>query len=299
MSVRIGINPITWSNDDMPALGGDTPLEVCLAETKQAGYAGIEMGGKFPKTTAELRPVLARHGLDFISGWYSAKLLERDAEAEIAAIAGHLDLMAGMGCKVMVFAEGSGATHGDRTQPAGKRRTIADAEWADYGKRVTAVAEHMARRGVRLAFHHHMGTAVQTAEEVDRLMAATGEAAGLLLDTGHATYAGGDPLALARRHAKRIVHVHCKDVRRPVLDQALKKNQSFLDAVVDGVFTVPGDGSIDFKPVLSHLAGQGYAGWLVVEAEQDPAKAHPLTYATMGCRNLSKLAKDAGFAVAA
>ncbi|MCC6470218.1 MAG: myo-inosose-2 dehydratase [Alphaproteobacteria bacterium] len=299
MSVRIGINPITWSNDDMPALGGDTPLEVCLAETKQAGYAGIEMGGKFPKTTAELRPVLARHGLDFISGWYSAKLLERDAKAEIASIAAHLDLMAGMGCKVMVFAEGSGATHGDRTQPAGKRRTIADGEWAEYGRRVTAVADHMAERGVRLAFHHHMGTAIQTADEIDRLMGATGGSVGLLLDTGHTTYAGGDPLALARKHARRIVHVHCKDVRRPVLDQALKKNQSFLDAVVDGVFTVPGDGSIDFKPVLSHLAGQGYQGWLVVEAEQDPAKAHPLTYATMGCRNLSKLARDAGFALVA
>jgi len=299
MSVRIGINPITWSNDDMPALGGDTPLEVCLSETRQAGYAGIEMGGKFPKTTAELRPVLARHGLAFISGWYSAKLLERDAKAEIAAIAGHLDLMAGMGCGVMVFAEGSGATHGDRTQPAGKRRVIADAEWPAYGKRITAVGEHMAARGVKLAFHHHMGTAVQTGAEIDRLMGVTGEAVGLLLDTGHATYAGTDALSLARKHAKRIVHVHCKDVRRPVLDKALARNQSFLDAVVDGVFTVPGDGSIDYKPILGHLAGQGYAGWLVVEAEQDPAKAHPLTYATMGFRNLSKLAKDAGFALTA
>lgn len=296
MSVRIGINPITWSNDDMPALGGDTPLEVCLAETRQAGYAGIEMGGKFPKTAAALRPVLDRHGLAFISGWYSAKLLERDAQAEIAAIADHLDLMAGMGCKVMVFAEGSGATHGDRTKPAGQRRQIQD--WAEYGKRITAVGEHMRKRGVHLAFHHHMGTAVQTGDEIDRLMASTGDAVGLLLDTGHATYAGADPLAIAKKHAGRIVHVHCKDVRRPVLDQALKKNQSFLDAVVDGVFTVPGDGAIAYPPILSHLAQQGYQGWLVVEAEQDPAKAHPLTYATMGFRNLSKLAKDAGFQVA-
>jgi inosose dehydratase len=151
---------------------------------------------------------------------------------------------------------------------------------------------------VHLAFHHHMGTAIQAEDEIDRLMAETGPEVGLLLDTGHATYAGADPLALAKRHAKRIVHVHCKDVRRPVLDQALAKRQSFLDAVVDGVFTVPGDGAIAYKPILSHLAGQGYAGWLVVEAEQDPAKAHPLTYATMGFRNLRNLAQGSGFTVA-
>ncbi len=298
MSVRIGINPITWSNDDMPALGGDTPLDTCLAETKQAGYAGIEMGGKFPKTTETLRPVLAKHGLDFISGWYSARLLERDADQEIAAMRPHLDLMAGMGCKVMVFAEVTGGTHGDRTQPAGTRRAIAEAEWPEYARRIGRVAAHMRQRGVHLAFHHHMGTAIQTEAEIDRLMAETGDDVGLLLDTGHATFAGADPLALAKRHAKRIVHVHCKDVRRPVLDQALADRLSFLDAVVAGVFTVPGDGAIAYKPILSHLAGQGYRGWLVVEAEQDPQKAHPLTYATLGFRNLRNLAEESGFTVA-
>ncbi len=297
MTVRIGINPITWTNDDMPALGGDTPLEVCLSEARQAGYAGIEMGGKFPTRVAELKPILDRHGLALISGWYSAKLLERDAKAEINAIAHHLDLMSGMGCPVMVFAEGSGATHGDRTQPAGRRRTIGDSEWAEYGKRLDVLAEHMMRRGVRLAFHHHMGTAVQTGPEIDRLMHSTGDAVGLLLDTGHATYAGADSLDLARRHAKRIVHVHCKDVRGPALQAARQADRSFLDAVIDGVFTVPGDGSLDFPPVLEVLHAHGYSGWLVVEAEQDPAKAHPLTYATMGYRSLSRMAAEAGFAV--
>jgi len=298
MTVRLGINPITWSNDDMPSLGGDTPLETCLAETRQAGYAGIEMGGKFPKTAAALRPVLDRHGLAFISGWYSARLLERDAAAEIAAMADHLDLMAAMGCKVMVFAECSGATHGDRGKPAFERRRIPEAMWPEFAARVAAVAQHMAKRGVRLALHHHMGTPIQDAAEIDRLMAMTGPEVGLLLDTGHATFAGADPLALARAHGPRIVHVHCKDVRRAQLDAAVRSGSSFLDAVVDGVFTVPGDGSIDYAPILRHLAQSGYAGWLVVEAEQDPAKAHPLTYATMGFRNLSRLAKDAGFVVA-
>jgi inosose dehydratase len=295
MTVRIGINPITWTNDDMPALGGATPLEVCLSEARQAGYAGVEMGGKFPTRVAELKPILDRHGLALISGWYSAKLLERDAKAEINAIAHHLDLMSGMGCSVMVFAEGSGATHGDRTKPAGSRRMIDDSEWVEYGKRLDVVAEHMMRRGVRLAFHHHMGTAVQTGTEIDRLMRSTGDTVGLLLDTGHATYAGADPLSLARRHAKRIVHVHCKDVRGPALEAALKADRSFLDAVIDGTFTVPGDGSIAFPPILDVLHAHGYAGWLVVEAEQDPAKAHPLTYATMGYRNLSRIAVAVGF----
>jgi inosose dehydratase len=198
----------------------------------------------------------------------------------------------------MVFAEGSSTTQGDRTKPASTHRPVTDAEWPDYGRRLTAVAEHMAQRGVGLAFHHHMGTAVQTEAEIDQMMRRTGAAVGLLLDTGHATYAGVDPLALARRYAKRINHVHCKDVRRPVLDAALTAKKSFLDSVLDGVFTVPGDGAIDFPPVLKVLSEAGYAGWLVVEAEQDPAKAHPLTYAKMGFQNLSRMAKAAGFAVA-
>ncbi|MCK6452081.1 MAG: myo-inosose-2 dehydratase [Alphaproteobacteria bacterium] len=298
MTVRIGINPITWSNDDMPELGGATPLETCLAETRAAGYAGTELGGKFPRRTEELKPILDRHGLALVSGWYSARLLERDARAEIAAMGDHLDLMAGMGCAVMVFAETTGATHGGRQEPAGARRVIEEAEWPEYARRVAAVAEHMQARGVRLAFHHHMGTPVQSAADIDRLMALTGPSVGLLLDTGHASFAGADPLALAGKHRGRIVHVHCKDVRRPLLDRALARGTSFLDAVVEGVFTVPGDGAVDFPPVLKLLAENGYSGWLVVEAEQDPAKAHPLTYATMGFRNLSRMAKEAGFDLA-
>jgi inosose dehydratase len=299
MTVRIGINPITWTNDDLPSLGGDTPLETCLRETRQAGYAGTEMGGKFPKRAAEMKQALEPHGLKLVSGWYSAQLLQRTAAEEIAAMAGHLDLMAGMGCAVMVFAEGTESNAGNRAAPASRHRKIAEAEWKEYGRRVTQVAAHMLKRGVRLAFHHHMGTAVQTEDEIDRLMQSTGPEAGLLLDTGHATYAGADPLELARKHAGRIVHVHCKDVRRNVLDRALKEQTSFLDSVLAGVFTVPGDGDVDFPPILKLLKQRGYSGWLVVEAEQDPAKAHPLTYATKGYKYLSAAAGNAGFVVAA
>lgn len=299
MSIRIGINPITWSNDDLPELGGDTPLETCLAETRLAGYAGTEMGGKFPTRTEVLKPILDRHGLAFVSGWYSARLMERDAAAEIAAMQGHLDLMVGMGCPVMVFAEGTGSVQGDRSRAASDRPRVPADFWPEYARRVEAVGAHMAARGVRLAFHHHMGTAIQDGDDIDRLLALTGPAVGLLLDTGHATYAGVDPLALAQRHASRIVHVHCKDVRRDVLRQSLAVGRSFLDAVLAGVFTVPGDGDVDFLPVLRTLRAAGYAGWLVVEAEQDPAKAHPLTYARLGHATLARLAGGAGFEIAA
>ena len=297
MPVRIGINPITWTNDDMPELGGDTPLETCLAEAREAGFAGIEMGGKFPTTAAALAPTLAPHHLAFISGWYSGKLLSRSADDEFARMADHLQLHADMGCGVMVFAEGTGATHGDSSIPAATRALVPTDQWADYGARLTRLAELMRERGVRMAFHHHMGTAVQSEAEIDRMMAVTGDAVGLLLDTGHAVYAGADPLALVRRHAQRIVHVHCKDIRPAIFKEALAGNWSFLDAVVAGVFTMPGDGSIDYLPILRALRQSNYFGWIVAEAEQDPAKAHPLTYARLGYRNLARLATDAGFDV--
>lgn len=295
MSVRIGINPITWSNDDLPELGGDTPLEVCLAETKQAGYAGTEMGGKFPTDPKKLRATLDKHGLVLVSGWYNADQVNRSAEEAIAAVENHLNLMVAMGCKVMVFAEGSGTIQSQRDTPVSRRPRLDPGRWPEYGERITKVAEHMLKRGVRMAFHYHMGTVVETAEEVDRLMENTGDAVGLLLDTGHITYAGGDALALVRSHGPRIRHVHCKDVRMERLEQAKARDSSFMNAVMDGVFTVPGDGDLDFEAVLIALKETGYKGdWLVVEAEQDPAKAHPLTYATKGYQHLKRIVDRIG-----
>jgi inosose dehydratase len=282
----------------MPDLGGDIPLDVCLSETRTAGFAGIELGGKFPRTVEALRPILDAHGLQLVSGWFSARLCERSAAEEIAAVADHLELLAGMGCTVMVFAEGHNSTDGNADAPLSTRPLLAEAEWPRFCERLNTVARHLRGRGVRLAFHHHMGTVIQTEAEIDRLMAGTSEDVGLLLDTGHLAFAGGDPARVARRHAARIVHVHCKDIRRATLDDAIRRDRSFLASVLDGVFTVPGDGAIDYEAVLEPICAAGYAGWLVVEAEQDPAKAHPLTYARLGFRNLKQAAEAAGFDVA-
>ena len=294
MSVRIGISPITWCNDDMPELGRETPLETMLSEIKQAGYDGSEMGGKFPSDPAKLRPILEQHGLVLVSGWYSGQLLDHTVEQEIEDTASHLNLMAEMGCKVMVYAETTGTVQNKRDVPLSQRPHLADDRWADYGERLTRVAEHFQKRGVQMAFHHHMGTVVETQEEVDRLMEHTGDAVGLLADSGHITFVGGDPLAQVCRYGSRICHVHCKDVRPAVMADAKNRDRSFLDSVLDGVFTVPGDGSIDYRPILSALKDFGYEGWLVVEAEQDPAVAHPLTYATKGYQHLRQLVDEIG-----
>ncbi|HWT09790.1 MAG TPA: myo-inosose-2 dehydratase, partial [Roseomonas sp.] len=284
--------PLTWTNDDMPELGAETPLGTCLAEARQAGFAGVELGNKFPRDAATLAPILARHGLALASGWYGSRLLERDVEAEMAAAEPHLALLQAMGCTACVFAEVSRAVHGERTTPLSRRPVLSDADWAVLAPRMDEMARRMAARGLRLAYHHHMGTVIQAEAEIDRLMAQTREVA-LLLDTGHLTYAGGDPVRAATRHAGRIAHVHCKDVRTAVMADALGRDLPFLAAVLEGVFTVPGDGAVDFAAVFGALAKAGYAGWLVVEAEQDPARAHPLTYARLGHDHAAALAARA------
>jgi inosose dehydratase len=292
MTVRLGTNPIGWSNDDLRELGAATSLETCLAEAHQAGFTGIELGHKFPRDAEVLGPMLQRHGLALVSGWYSANLLQRDAASELAAMRPHIALLRGLGCTVLILAETSYAIHGNRLVPLSDRPVLPDAEWTTFTGRLTALADAVAAEGLSVAYHHHMGTIVQTEADIDRLMDRTGPALQLLLDTGHAVFAGADPVALARRHRERIAHVHCKDVRGPMLDAARVSDTSFLDAVVAGVFTVPGDGMVDFPAVLAELSG--YDGWLVVEAEQDPEKAHPLTYATLGFNNLTRLANSAG-----
>jgi inosose dehydratase len=288
--VRIGINPLTWTNDDLPELGEANSLETCLREAKLAGYEGVELGRKFPRDAAVLGPILEAHKLSLVSGWYSARLLERSVEDEINAMQAHATLLKSQGANVMVFCEVSRCVHGDRKIPLSKRPKLAQTEWKQFCQRLDQIADHLQKQGLKMAYHHHMGTVIQSEDEVDRMMDST-RSVGLLLDSGHLTFAGGDPLRALERHAKRIVHVHCKDIRKNKLAGARKQDLSFLDAVLGDVFAVPGDGSIDFAPMLEGLAKTGYRGWLVVEADQDPAKAHPLTHARLGHDCLRPLAK--------
>lgn len=288
--VRIGINPLTWTNDDLPELGESNSLEKCLSEAKLAGYEGVELGRKFPRDAKVLHPILQHHGLSLVSGWYSARLLERSVEDEIKAMHAHAGLLRKLNSNVMVFAEVSRCVHGDRSVPLSRRPRMAQKEWQPFCERLDAVSRYLETQGLKLAYHHHMGTVIQAEDEVDRMMDST-RSVGLLLDTGHLTFAGGDPMRALKRHAERIVHVHCKDIRQDRLALARQKDWSFLDAVVGDVFAVPGDGSIDFNPILGALAKHRYAGWLVVEADQDPAKAHPLTHARIGHDCLRPLAR--------
>lgn len=292
MTIRIGANPIGWSNDDMREIGGNIPLEQCLREAKAAGFEGMELGHKFPREPAALRQVLSQHGLDLVGGWYSCELLKRDETAEIAAMRPHLDLLKALGAKVFIIAETSNAIHGDRSVPLSERPVMPEDGWAEFGRRLTLVADRIRAEGLQLVYHHHMGTVVQSEEDIDTLMALTGPAVHLLLDTGHATWAGADPAALARRYRDRISHVHTKDVRPHVMAEAAAGDWSFLDSVLAGVYTVPGDGMVDFAAVFRELPG--YSGWVVVEAEQDPEKAHPATYAKMGHENLRRFLDEAG-----
>jgi len=288
--VRIGINPLTWTNDDLPELGEHNSLETCLSEAKLAGYEGVELGRKFPRDGAVLGPILKKHGLNLVSGWYSGHLLERSVDDEIKALQPHLTLLSSLGSRAMVFCEVSRCVHGDRKVPLSKRPMLAEKEWQPFSQHLDQVASYLNEQGVKMAYHHHMGTVIQAEDEVDRMMDST-KSVGLLLDTGHLTFAGGDPLRALKRHAKRIVHVHCKDIRKDKLAAARNKDMSFLDAVLGDVFAVPGDGSIDFEPLLEGLSTNNYAGWLVVEADQDPAKAHPLTHARIGHDCLRPLAQ--------
>jgi inosose dehydratase len=289
MDVRIGINPISWTNDDLPALGGETPLATALTEGKAIGYEGFELGNKFPREPAALRAVLAQHGLACVSGWYSGRLARGTVADEIAAVAGHLDLLSANGAQVMVYGEVADSIQG-RPEPLSRRpRFATDAEWSAYGERLTTFARHLLGRGVRLAYHHHMGAYVETAADVDHLMRVTGPEVGLLHDTGHVTFAGGDAPTELKKHIARVCHVHCKDVRPRVARMARNRGWSFLDAVLNGAFSTPGEGCVDFAAVIGILRDAGYRGWLVVEGEQDPAVAPAYRYADMAYRLLASL----------
>ncbi len=297
MTIRIGANPIGWSNDDLEEIGGDTPLETCLAEAKQAGVEGMELGNKFPRQAGALEAALAPFGLACVGGWHSVELLRRSAREEFDLAKPHRDLLKAMGTDVFIVAETSNAIHGDRAKPLSQRPRLAAGDWKGYGAKITQLAERLAEEGLKLCYHHHMGTIVETEADIDAFMAHTKAPAHLLLDTGHATWGGSDPTALARRYRTRISHVHCKDVRADKMAEARAGDWSFLDSILGkgadlGVYTVPGDGGIDFVAVFREL--EGYSGWVVLEAEQDPKKAPAFPYAKKGVAHLRAALRESG-----
>jgi len=297
MKARLGIAPIAWWNDDLEALSDDVSLEECLRQASEAGFTGMETGRRFPMDAATLKPVLARHGISVCGGWFSGELLDGEVAREKDRVAAQLALFKETGAPCIVYGETARSIQGDRSKPLAGKPRIGDEEMRAYGRRLTEFAEWCAGEGMPLAYHHHMAAVVETADELDSLMAATGEALGLLFDAGHMAFAGGDPLATVDRHHARIVHVHTKDVRGAVMAGIDRERESFLDAVVKGVFTVPGDGSLDFEAIVKRLASHGYEGWFVVEAEQDPKVSPPLRMAKKGHAELLRVMAAAGYEV--
>ena len=293
--VQYGISPLTWTNDDMPELGGDIPLEQCLNEMAEAGFTGTELGTKYPREPEVLVPLLKNHGLVLASGWFSGNLMVCSAEQEIANMQKHIKLLKAAGCKAMVYGEVSNSVHGDIQVALSKRVILSADEWQEYGRKITIVADHLLHEhGIKLSFHHHVGTICETEADVDKLMEVTGPSVFLTLDTGHITYGGGNPVNVIRRWGDRIGHMHFKDLRLGVMEAARTADKSFLSAVLDGVFTVPGTGDVNYDDVFSALKARDYEGWLLVEAEQDPAKADPLTYAKTAYQNISGYAEKFG-----
>lgn len=294
--ISYGTNPIAWSNDDDRSLGAHISLEQCLDETAKIGFDGIEKGHKFPQDPAGLKAVLEPRGLRYVSGWHSLNLLTHTIEEEKAAMQPALDLLKAMGSKVIIVCETSNAIHGNDAVAVNARPKLADADWPRFGAGVEALADYAAAQGIALVYHHHMGTIVESEDEIDRLMENTGPHAHLLLDTGHCLFGGGNPERVAKNHMHRVGHIHAKNIRPVIARQVRDENLSFLEGVRRGVFTVPGDaeGGVDFLPVLRIAAEHGYQGWLVIEAEQDPDVRNPFEYQSLGLKSLKAMAREAG-----
>ncbi len=294
--ILYGTNPIAWSNDDDRSLGAHISLAECLDDTARIGFDGIEKGHKFPTTVEGLRAELDPRGLKFVSGWHSTNLLVTSVEAEKAAMQPFLDVLKAMGSSTIIVCETSNAIHGNDAVAVNDRPRLTEPQWAPFGAGIEALAAYSAAQGITLVYHHHMGTIIEAEWEIDRLMAETGPHTHLLLDTGHCTHGGGDPVRLAKRHMARVRHIHAKNVRPAILQQVREEGLSFLEGVRRGVFTVPGDaeGVVDFHAVLEVAAMHGYQGWLVIEAEQDARLRDPVEYQSMGLRALKAFAQRAG-----
>ena len=294
---KLGIAPIAWWNDDLEELSDDVSLEECLRQASVAGFTGMETGRRFPMNMDELGPILDRFGISVCGGWYSGHLLDGDIEAEKDRIRPMMDFFIAAEAPCIVYGEIAHAIQGERAAPLATKPRIGDDAMMVYGRTMTAFAEWCADEGMPISYHHHMGALIETEPEIDSLMNHSGEALRLAYDTGHLAFAGGEGLRVIERYHRRISHVHTKDVRRGVIDGLDRSRDSFLDAVIKGAFTVPGDGDLDFGTIVSRLASCGYEGWFVVEAEQDPVANPPLEMARKGHAELLRVMAAAGYEV--
>lgn len=278
--VKLGIAPIAWTNDDMPDLGAENTFEQCVSEMALAGFIGCEVGNKYPRDTSVLKKALELRGMQICNAWFSSFLTTKPYEEVEKDFIEHITFLKEMGAKVVGMSEQGHSIQGTDKPIFEAKYVMNDEEWDTLCTGINKLGKVAKDMGIKLCFHHHMGTVVQTEEEIDRLMANTDpELFGLLFDCGHLAYCGEDYMSVLNKYADRIRHVHLKDIRPEKVEQVKREHLSFLQGVRLGTFTVPGDGVIDFKPIFDVLEKTGYEGYVLVEAEQDPAIANPLEYA--------------------
>ena len=299
MKAKLGIAPIAWWNDDLAELSDDVSLEECLRQASAAGFTGMETGRRFPMDAAVLSPILAFYGIRVRGGWFSGLLLDGEIAAEKDRIAEQMALFKAVDAPCIVYGETARSIQGVRTAPLATKLKLSEEEIKAYARKMTEFGEWCAGQGMPLAYHHHMAAAIETEPELDLFMKYSGEGIPLLYDAGHMAFAGGDVLRVIDKHHARISHVHTKDVRMEVINRLDRTRESFLDAVVKGAFTVPGDGSLDFEAIVKKLAEYGYEGWFVVEAEQDPKIWPPSEMAKIGHKELLRVTAAAGYQVEA
>jgi inosose dehydratase len=295
LKAKLGIAPIAWWNDDLPELSDDVSLEECLAQASEAGFSGMETGRRFPMDMAVLGPILERYRISVCGGWFSGELLDGDIEREKDRIAEQMAFFKAAGAPCIVYGETARSVQGKREVPLAQKPVISEAEMAAYGRKMSDFADWCAAQGMPISYHHHMAAVVETESELDLFMKHS--SVPLLFDAGHMAFAGGDNLRVIDNHHARITHVHTKDIRKNVINTLDRSSESFLDAVVKGAFTVPGDGDLDFYAIVSALAGHGYEGWFVIEAEQDPKPNPPKEMAITGHKTLMDVMAQAHYEV--
>ena len=296
MKAKLGIAPIAWWNDDLAELSDDVSLEECLRQASVAGFTGMETGRRFPMDMAELGPILQKYSMSVCGGWFSGLLLGGDIEVEKDRVAAQHAFFKAAGAPCIVYGETARSVQGIKSAPLASKPKLSEAEMATYGRKVSDFADWCARGGMPISYHHHMAAAVETEAELDLFMKHS--TVPMLFDAGHMAFAGGDVLRVLDNHHERITHVHTKDVRMGVINALDRSRESFLDAVVKGAFTVPGDGSLDFEAIVKACASYGYEGWFVVEAEQDPKVSPPLAMAQKGHKELLRVMAAAEYEVA-